>query len=142
MYSYLDVRKYLPQRDPFLFIDRIISHEKNKYINAQKIFKSDDVFLKGHFPGNPIIPGVILIEAMAQASGLILCDFKQKKSEKIVQGYLISSNTKFLKKLLPNNTVNIIMNVTLIADYIIKTSGFIEDKNKNLIAKGDISIAL
>ena len=66
-----EILKYLPHRDPFLFIDEVISIEEGNNIHASMNIKDDDVFLEGHFPENPIVPGVILIEAMGQASGIL-----------------------------------------------------------------------
>ena len=66
-----EIQKYLPHRDPFLFIDEVISLEEGDNIHAVMHVKDENVFLEGHFPGNPIVPGVILIEAMGQASGIL-----------------------------------------------------------------------
>ena len=66
-----DILRYLPHRDPFLFIDEVVSIEEGNKIHAAMHVKENSVFLEGHFPGNPIVPGVILIEAMGQASGIL-----------------------------------------------------------------------
>ncbi|MFL2707762.1 MAG: 3-hydroxyacyl-[acyl-carrier-protein] dehydratase FabZ [Gammaproteobacteria bacterium TMED226] len=66
-----DIKKYLPHREPFLFIDEVINIKKNKEIHATKLISEDEYFLKGHFPNNPIFPGVIIIEALGQASGIL-----------------------------------------------------------------------
>ena len=66
-----DIKKYLPHREPFLFIDEVININKNKEIHAKKLISEDEYFLKGHFPNNPIFPGVIIIEALGQASGIL-----------------------------------------------------------------------
>ncbi len=66
-----DIKKYLPHREPFLFIDEVINIKKNKEIHATKLIAEDEYFLKGHFPNNPIFPGVIIIEALGQASGIL-----------------------------------------------------------------------
>ncbi len=66
-----EILKYLPHRDPFLFIDEVISLKEGDNIHAVMHVKDENVFLEGHFPGNPIVPGVILIEAMGQASGIL-----------------------------------------------------------------------
>ena len=66
-----DIKKYLPHREPFLFIDEVININKNKEIHATKLISEDEYFLKGHFPNNPIFPGVIIIEALGQASGIL-----------------------------------------------------------------------
>ena len=66
-----DIKKYLPHREPFLFIDEVVNINKNHEIHARKIISNNEYFLEGHFPGNPIFPGVIIIEAMGQASGIL-----------------------------------------------------------------------
>ena len=66
-----DIMELLPHRDPFLHIDRIIDYELGKRIIAEKEIKSSEPYFKGHFPGQPIVPGVIIIEAMAQAGGVL-----------------------------------------------------------------------
>ena len=66
-----DIKKYLPHREPFLFIDEVLEIKENKEIHATKFISEDEYFLKGHFPNNPIFPGVIIIEALGQASGIL-----------------------------------------------------------------------
>ena len=63
--------KLLPHRDPFLHIDRIVDYELGESIIAEKIIKPSEPYFEGHFPGQPIVPGVIIIEAMAQAGGVL-----------------------------------------------------------------------
>ena len=58
----------IPHRDPFKFVDRIISADKEKIV-AERTFTDKEFFFKGHFPQYPVVPGVILIETMAQAGG-------------------------------------------------------------------------
>lgn len=55
----------LPHREPFLFVDHVIELSDRKVV-ATRLFKPDEPFFKGHFPGNPIVPGVILLEGLAQ----------------------------------------------------------------------------
>ena len=64
----LDVQAILPHRFPFLFIDNVIEFEKGETIHCQKLVSNCDPILQGHFPGNPILPGVVQVEAMAQAA--------------------------------------------------------------------------
>ena len=79
-----DVKKYLPHREPFLFVDEVLNINKNSDIHAKKYISDQEYFLKGHFPGNPIFPGVIIIEALGQA--LVFWDlFQWEKHQKRVQ---------------------------------------------------------
>lgn len=65
------IQEMLPHRYPFLFIDRVLDWEADKTILARKLVSFSDPILQGHFPGNPIVPGVVQVEAMAQAAALL-----------------------------------------------------------------------
>lgn len=65
------IKNYLPHRYPFLLIDRVVSYECFKSITAIKNVTINEPFFQGHFPGRPIMPGVLIIEAMAQAAALL-----------------------------------------------------------------------
>ena len=65
------VMEYLPHRYPFLLVDRVIESKDDKYLSALKNVTVNEPFFQGHFPGDPIMPGVLVLEAMAQATGLL-----------------------------------------------------------------------
>lgn len=65
------IKNYLPHRYPFLLIDRIIDYEKNKTLTALKNVTVNEPFFLGHFPAKAIMPGVLIVEAMAQASAIL-----------------------------------------------------------------------
>jgi len=65
------IEEILPQREPFLFVDKVLELEEGNRIVATYTFPPDAYFFKGHFPGRPVVPGVLLIEAMAQAAGVL-----------------------------------------------------------------------
>ena len=67
----VDIQKYLPHRYPFLLIDRVLSYEAGKSIDALKNVTINEPFFSGHFPHHPVMPGVLIIEAMAQAAALL-----------------------------------------------------------------------
>jgi len=69
--NYTDIIKILPHRYPFLLVDRIIELEKGKRVVGIKNVTANEPFFQGHFPGNPIMPGVLIIEAMAQVGGVL-----------------------------------------------------------------------
>jgi len=69
---YEDIIKILPHRYPFLLVDRITEWELQKRVVGVKNVSANEPFFQGHFPGNPIMPGVLIVEAMAQLSGVLL----------------------------------------------------------------------
>ena len=66
-----DIFKYLPHREPFLFVDEVMNINKGSDIHAIKRLTGEEDYFRGHFPNNPVMPGVIIIEALAQASGIL-----------------------------------------------------------------------
>jgi len=90
------IQEILPQRYPFLFIDRVISiDEKEGKVTCLKNFTANDYFFTGHFPGKPIVPGVIMIEAMAQASIIGFAAIKPEVASKHPTYYLGKVEAKF-----------------------------------------------
>ena len=69
--EYPDVAKRLPHRYPFLFVDRVLEFEDGKRLAAVKNVTANEPYFTGHFPGRPILPGVIICEALVQAGGLL-----------------------------------------------------------------------
>ena len=69
--KYEDIIKIIPHRYPFLLVDKIVEMELNKRVVGIKNVTANEPFFQGHFPGNPIMPGVLIIEAMAQVGGVL-----------------------------------------------------------------------
>ena len=65
-----DIKKMLPHRYPFLLLDRVLELEEGRRCKALKNVTNNEPFFEGHFPGNPVMPGVLIVEAMAQACGI------------------------------------------------------------------------
>ena len=66
-----EIKEYLPHRYPFLLIDRVVAYEKDKRLVAVKSVTANEPFFPGHFPGRPTMPGVMILEALAQAAGIL-----------------------------------------------------------------------
>ncbi len=66
-----EVMKHLPHRYPFLLVDRVVDFKKGEYLKAIKNVTVNEPFFPGHFPHRPVFPGVLMLEAMAQASGIL-----------------------------------------------------------------------
>jgi UDP-3-O-[3-hydroxymyristoyl] N-acetylglucosamine deacetylase / 3-hydroxyacyl-[acyl-carrier-protein] dehydratase len=78
------IMEYLPHRYPMLLVDRIVDFEAGKRIVGIKNVTINEPFFQGHYPGHPIMPGVLIIEAMAQVGGLLLMDSIEFPDDKVV----------------------------------------------------------
>lgn len=66
-----EILELLPHRFPFLLVDRVLDFEEGRFLRAVKNVSVNEPFFQGHFPGKPIFPGVLILEAMAQATGIL-----------------------------------------------------------------------
>ena len=78
-----EIQKFLPHRYPFLLIDKVIEMERYKRIVVIKNVSINESFFQGHFPGKPIMPGVLILESMAQAGGLLLLQEIPDRDQKL-----------------------------------------------------------
>lgn len=98
----------LPHRYPFLLVDRVIELDAGKSIVALKNVTFNEPFFQGHFPGHPVMPGVLIVEALAQASGLLLglSTTREERADRIF--YLAKvDNARFLKPVLPGDQLRL-----------------------------------
>jgi UDP-3-O-[3-hydroxymyristoyl] N-acetylglucosamine deacetylase/3-hydroxyacyl-[acyl-carrier-protein] dehydratase len=95
------IMKILPHRDPFLFVDKILSLEKGKRAVGIKNLTAEDYFFKGHFPGRPVMPGVLIIEAMAQVGGVMMLSPEENRGK--IAYFMAADNIKFRKTVLPGD---------------------------------------
>jgi UDP-3-O-[3-hydroxymyristoyl] N-acetylglucosamine deacetylase/3-hydroxyacyl-[acyl-carrier-protein] dehydratase len=100
VFDFEAIQRILPHRYPFLLVDRIIEFEAGKRIVGLKNVTGNEEFFQGHFPGNPIMPGVLIIEAMAQTGGIMLLNAEENPAEKILY-FMGMDNVRFRKPVLP-----------------------------------------
>jgi UDP-3-O-[3-hydroxymyristoyl] N-acetylglucosamine deacetylase / 3-hydroxyacyl-[acyl-carrier-protein] dehydratase len=96
------IKRILPHRYPFLLVDKIISLEMGKKVVGVKSVTSNEPFFQGHFPGQPIMPGVLIVEAMAQTGGILLLNALPDLNEKLVY-FMQINNVKFRKPVVPGD---------------------------------------
>jgi 3-hydroxyacyl-[acyl-carrier-protein] dehydratase len=102
----LEVMKLLPHRYPFLLVDRIIEFETGKRIVGIKNVTINEPFFQGHFPGHPIMPGVLILEAMAQVGG-VYAILANEVGENQVPYFVGIDNAKFRKPVVPGDVVQL-----------------------------------
>ena len=97
-----EIKKLLPHREPFLFIDKVEIIDVGKKGIGFKKFLDNEFFFLGHFPNNPIVPGVILIESLAQTAGVVVAKGYENEGKKSVL-FMNISKAKFRKPVFPND---------------------------------------
>ena len=110
VYSIMDIMSFLPHRYPFLLVDRILEIEGGKRIVGLKNVTINEPFFQGHFPGAPVMPGVLIIECMAQVAGVMIYRDMPDKDRKLI--YFTSiENAKFRRPVLPGDQLRIEMHL-------------------------------
>ncbi|WP_022952399.1 3-hydroxyacyl-ACP dehydratase FabZ [Leucothrix mucor] len=104
----VEIRKFLAHRYPFLLVDRVLDYEEGKYLKAIKNVSINEPFFNGHFPDQPIMPGVLLIEAMAQATGLLgFLTMGTEPQEDTLYILVGVNNVRFRKQVVPGDQVEL-----------------------------------
>lgn len=105
-----EIMNILPHRYPFLLIDRILELEPGKSARGLKNVSINEPFFAGHFPGHPIMPGVLIVEAMAQVGGVLA--FKSAGVVNKAVYFMGIDNARFRKPVVPGDTVEFVLTVT------------------------------
>lgn len=112
--------KWLPHRYPFLMVDRILRIEGNRIVGLKNVTMNEP-FFQGHFPGHPIMPGVLQLEAMAQVAGILL--IKRAEAARQLAYFMAAEDVKWRKPVLPGDTLIIDVELTKARGKIGKASG-------------------
>ncbi len=108
VYGIADIMKFLPHRYPFLLVDRILELEPEKRIVGMKNVTINEQFFQGHFPGAPIMPGVLIIESMAQVGGVLIYRDMPDRDKKLIY-FTGIENAKFRRPVVPGDQLRIEM---------------------------------
>ncbi len=102
----LEIKKLLPHRYPMLMIDKVIDIEGDESATGIKNVTANEPFFEGHFPKNPIMPGVLIVEAMAQTAGALVVHFLRSENEKIVY-FMSIEEAKFRRPVVPGDVLHL-----------------------------------
>ncbi len=103
-----EIKEYLPHRYPFLLIDRVVAYEKDKRLVAVKNVTANEPFFQGHFPHYAVMPGVLIVEAMAQAAAVLsLRSLGHKNDGKWVYYFVGIDGARFKRPVVPGDTLTL-----------------------------------
>lgn len=101
----VEIQKILPHRYPMLLVDRVLDYVPGEKAIAKKNVTVNEAFFQGHFPGNPVMPGVLIVEAMAQAGAIALLTMPEFKGETAYFGGM--NKVKFRQMVKPGDTLKL-----------------------------------
>lgn len=134
-----EIQNIIPHRYPFLLIDKVIEIEPGKRAVGIKNVTANEPFFPGHFPGNPIMPGVLIVEAMAQVGAVAVLGTEENKGKLAV--FTGIDKMRFKKQVLPGYALRMEVELTAMKRGVgkAKASAFVEDK---LAASGELMFAI
>lgn len=134
-----EIKKIIPQRDPFLMIDEVEEYVPGESAIAYKHVDENEYYFKGHFPGNPIMPGVLIVESLAQTGAVAILSMKENQGKNALFGGI--DKLRFKKTVVPGDTLKLEVK-------IIKRKGpigigeAIATVNDKILAKGELTFAV
>ncbi len=137
MYTIEDIMKVLPHRYPFLLVDRILEIEEKKRIVGLKNVTINEPFFQGHFPGHPIMPGVLIIEAMAQVGGMLLMGSVEDPESKVVY-FMSLDNVKFRRPVKPGDQIRFELEIVQLRGAVCKMRG-VGKVDGEVVAEADMA---
>jgi 3-hydroxyacyl-[acyl-carrier-protein] dehydratase len=135
------IKSILPHREPFLFIDEVIDIDGTEKVVAVKNIKDNEGFFEGHFPGKPIMPGVLIIEAMAQTSIILYSICKPEIAKTHPNYYLGKVKAEFLSPVVPGDKLIVEINSVKVLDYAGITDA-IAKVNDKIVAKANLVFSI
>lgn len=103
----LRIMNMIPHRYPFLMVDRVIDLKRGESATGIKNVTMNEPQFMGHFPGFPVMPGVLIVEAMAQTAGLVVVDFMGLESQNRIVYFMTIDNARFRRPVTPGDTMHI-----------------------------------
>lgn len=136
-YNIQEIMDFLPHRYPFIMIDRILEIVPDEKITALKNVTINEPFFQGHFPGTPIMPGVLIVEAMAQAGGVLASALLPQEKQGALIYFMGIDKVKFRKPVVPGDQLVIEVQILKQRLKAIKMSA-IATVNKKIVAEAEL----
>ena len=120
----VEIKNLLPHRYPFLLLDRVVEYEANERIICVKNVTINEQIFNGHFPATPVFPGVLIVEALAQASGVLAL---RSRNRSLNDGYVYylagTDKTKFKRSVVPGDQLRLEVEIINLRQHWMKASG-------------------
>jgi 3-hydroxyacyl-[acyl-carrier-protein] dehydratase len=123
MMDVVEIQKLLPHRYPFLLVDRVVELVAGQKLLALKNVTANEPFFAGHFPGHPVMPGVLILEALAQASAILAYRSADMDPARKVTYLMAIDNAKFRRPVVPGDRLDLAVEVVKHKGSVFKTKG-------------------
>lgn len=134
-----DIKRIIPHREPFLLVDKIIEFEPGKRARGIRYVKADEPFFKGHFPNYPVMPGVLIVEALAQVGAVSILSLKQNKGK--IAFFAGIDGFRFRKQVVPGDELVLEVEITKSKGPVGKGKA-VASVNGEIVAEGELTFAV
>ena len=134
-----DIMAILPHRPPFLLVDRVVATDCDTYVDAIKNVTMNEPFFVGHFPGQPVMPGVLIMESLAQAAAIVVLSNPRFKG--LIPYFMTMDKVKFRKPVLPGDQLHLRIDIISMRSTMGKCKA-VASVDGQKVAEGELAFAV
>ncbi len=140
-FSIKDIMQYLPHRYPFIMIDRVLELEPGRRIVTLKNVTINEPYFQGHFPEDPIMPGVLILEAMAQSAGVLTYESLSEDRRNVLIYFMAIEKAKFRRMVVPGDQLRFEIEILKLRSKAVKGAGkaYVDD---HLVAEAEMMASI